>query len=79
MRLSRSYPLLGHNTPGIVGHQAQDDGETPAPVWASDVGMVSGTPSRTAPRAASHVRGETTGLLLILWYPWQRQDVGRGV
>jgi hypothetical protein len=35
---------LGQNTPGILGHQAQDNRETPASVYESNVGMVSGTP-----------------------------------
>ena len=41
LRLSRIYPLLGQDTPWILGHQAQDGRETPAPVYESDLDMVS--------------------------------------
>ena len=41
IRLSRIYPLLGQDTPWILGHQAEDGRETPAPVYERDMDMVS--------------------------------------
>jgi len=35
------YPLLGQNTPGILGHQAQDGRETLTSVYESGMDMVS--------------------------------------
>ena len=35
------YPLLGHNTPGRLGHQAQDDRETPPAVYERELDRVS--------------------------------------
>jgi hypothetical protein len=40
-RLARIDPLLGQDTPGRRGHQAQDGRETAAPVYASARDMVS--------------------------------------
>jgi hypothetical protein len=41
IRFSWIYPLLGQDTPWILGHQAQDGWETPAPVYERDMDMVS--------------------------------------
>src|SRR4029450_7128593 len=41
IRLSGIYPLLGQDTPWILGHQAEDGRETPAPGYERDMDMVS--------------------------------------
>ena len=79
LRLARIDPLLGQDTPWILGHQAQDGRETTAPVYASDLDMVSGEPPCAIARAVSDLRCETARLLPILWYTWQLQDARSGL
>src|SRR5215831_4343804 len=79
LRLSRLHPLLGQDTPWILGHQAQDGWETAAPVYASNLDMVSGEPPCATASAVSDVMSETAWLLPILWYPWQFQDARSGL
>src|SRR5206468_3982170 len=79
IRLSGIYPLLGQDTPWILGHQAQDGQETTAPVYASNLDMVSGEPPCATARAVSDPLFETAWLLPVLWYTWQLQDAGSGL
>jgi len=78
-RLSWLYPLLGQDTPWILGPQAQNGRETPAPVYASDLDMVSGQPPCAMARAVSDALCEPAWLLPILWYPWQFQKARSGL
>ena len=79
LRLARIDPLLGQDTPWILGHQAEDGRETPAPVSARDRGMVSCKPPCATPRAGADVRSETAWLLPILWETWPLQEACSGL
>ncbi len=79
IRLSGIYPLLGQDTPWILGHQAEDGRETPAPVYERDMDMVSRESPCATPGAVSGLVRETARPLPILWYPWQLQDARSGL
>jgi hypothetical protein len=69
--LSRRSPLLGQDTPGIRGQQAQDGRETAAPVYASDLDRGACKPPCAMERAVSDAMCQTARLFPIVWDPWQ--------
>ena len=79
IRLSRIYPLLGANTPGILGHQAQDGRETPASHARRRCGDGVAT-NRHAPLQEQYqmLCAEAARALPVLWYPWQLPPAGGG-
>jgi hypothetical protein len=78
-RLSRMYPLLGQDAPGIRGPQAQDGRETSASVYASDLARVARQPPCAMARAVSDVRCATARLFPRVWDPWPLQNAGSGL